>query len=389
MLVERPLYEAQIHRLFDATPIVAILGPRQCGKTTLSKQFATQYEGPVHRFDLEDIRDLAKLENPYLTLEPLKGLIIMDEVQLQPDMFSHLRVIIDNDPEKQFLLLGSASRDLVSHSSETLAGRISYLELKAFSLAEVMPLSAFDWRQRWLRGGFPGACLAVSDSAAWIWRQNYIRTFLERDLPTLGISIPAMVMRQFWTMVSHYHSQTVNYTELGKSLGVSDTTAKKYLAILEGTFMIRRLQPYHINTKKRMLKQPKLYLRDSGLFHSLQTIETYQALLGSPKLGASWEGFAIEQVYHDLQLEPDQCFFWGVHSGAECDLVFVKNGRVWGIEFKYMDAPKMTRSMHACLADLNLAHLAVIYPGDDHYHLDDKVSVWPLSKLAELRKILN
>ncbi|NOQ96776.1 MAG: AAA family ATPase [Calditrichae bacterium] len=356
----------------DTNPIVAILGPRQCGKTTLANQFSGQniYK-EVHSFDCEDPRDLARLDNPLLSLELLKGLIIIDEIQRNPELFPILRVLVDKFPDKKFLVLGSASRDLVKQSSESLAGRISFLELSGFALHDI---SSGEYNELWIRGNFPRAFLAKNQEIAAQWREDFIQTFLERDIPNLGIQIPAITLRRFWAMLAHYHGQIFNAAEIGKSLNFSDKTVKRYLDILSGTYLIRQLQPWYYNTKKRLIKRPKIYFRDSGLFHSFLSIENKEQLLLHPKLGASWEGFALEQIIIHLNLQERDVFFWGVHTGAELDLLFQLKGKLWGVEFKYSDTPKITPSMKSALTELNLSHLWIVYPGTESYLLDHNIT---------------
>lgn len=366
-----------------AASIVAILGPRQCGKTTLAQQFARQ-EGrdSVHRFDLEDPRDLAKLEQPMLALEGLQGLIVIDEIQRRPELFPLLRVLVDKQRETKYLILGSASRHLLAQSSESLAGRISYLELGGFSL-DILPDDAVS--RLWVRGGFPRSYLATSATTSFQWRQDFITTFLERDIPNLGIRIPASALRRFWTMLAHCHSQIFNAAEISRSLSISDATARRYLDILSGTFLIRQVQPWFYNTQKRLVKRPKIYFRDSGLLHALLALEDREDVLNHPRLGASWEGFALEQAIQHLNLREQDVFFWGVHTGAELDLVFQHKGKLCGIEAKYGDAPTLTKSMHSAMEELSLAHVWVIYPGPRAYQLAPRVSVVPIHQLAALK----
>lgn len=363
-----------LDQLLQTFPAVAILGPRQCGKTTLAKQI--QYS---HFFDLENPNDLAKFEAPQLLLEKLNGLIVIDEIQRKPGLFPLLRYLIDNHGNQQYLILGSASRDLIQQSSESLAGRIAYHELAGFHIAD---LGFSKMQELWIQGGFPRSVLAKTEAHSVLWRNQYISTFLERDIPALGIKIPANTLRRFWTMLSHYHGQIINYAELGRSFGISDMTVRKYIDILNGTYMIRILQPWHNNTAKRLIKQPKLYLRDSGIFHSLSSIENYNQLISHPKLGASWEGFAMEITIQALQKSANEIYFWRTHNGAELDLFWQKNGKNWGVEFKYADAPKLTRSMKTAYQDLELAHLWVIYPGKDSYPLMENISALSLNHIS-------
>ena len=370
---------AMLAKRLKETPVIAILGPRQCGKTTLARQFARRAEvTPVHRFDLEDPRDLAKLEQPMLALEGLQGLVIIDEIQRRPELFPALRVLADKQPRTTYLILGSASRDLLAQSSESLAGRISYLELGGLSL-EILPKAAAE--RLWIRGGFPRSYLAGSHEASFRWRQDFITTFLERDIPNLGIRIPAQTLRRFWMMLAHYHGQIFNAAEIGRSLSISDATARRYLDILAGTFLVRQVQPWFYNTRKRLVKRPKMYFRDSGVLHALRSLKNRQDVLGHPQLGASWEGFALEQTIQHVGLREQDVYFWAVHTGAELDAVFQRKGKLWGIEAKYGDAPTLTKSLRAAMEELSLAHLWVVYPGATPYELGKRVSVVPIQQL--------
>ena len=364
-------------------PAVAILGPRQCGKTTLAKQFAKQHEkSKIHFFDLENPVDLSRLENPTLALKDLTGFIIIDEIQRRPELFPVLRVLIDKNKKSRYIILGSASGELISQSSETLAGRISYIELGGFSL-DILPVK--DIQKLWIRGGFPRSFIAKNDASSFQWREDFITTFLERDIPNLGIRIPAQSLRRFWLMLSHYHGQIFNASEIGRSLGASDTTVRRYLDILSGTFIIRQLQPWFYNTKKRLVKRPKIYFRDSGIFHTLMFLENYNDVISNPKLGTSWEGFTLEQVIQHLNLKEEEAFFWSAHTGAELDLLFNRKGRLWGVEIKYNEAPKLTKSMKSAIAELSLSHLWVIYPGEENYKLDKNISVISIKSLYSIR----
>ncbi|MCP5007190.1 MAG: ATP-binding protein [Planctomycetes bacterium] len=362
-------------------PVVALLGPRQCGKTTLAHQFSNKIaSSSILFFDCEDHRDLAKLDNPMMALEAHKGIVIIDEIQRRPELFPTLRVLVDRYPEKRFLILGSASRDTIAQSSETLAGRISFIELGGFGLHDIKNR---DYKKLWIRGSFPRSFLARSERQSVMWREDFVRTFLERDIPNLGFSIPPQMMRRFWMMLSHYHGQIFNASELGKSLGISDTTVKRYLDILSGTFVVRQLQPWFYNTKKRLVKRPKIFFRDSGLLHTLMAINNEGELNNHPKLGASWEGFALEQVLTQLNLREEESFFWGVHTGAELDLVFQRKGRLWGVEVKYSEAPTVTRAMKSALSELDLKHMWVIYPGKDTYSMDKKITAVGIQNLKD------
>ncbi|MEN8236515.1 MAG: ATP-binding protein [Pseudomonadota bacterium] len=373
--MRRESYRQLIKEAFKIQPVVAVLGPRQVGKTTLARTFNKDLD--VSYFDLEDSRDLAKLDNPMLMLERLQGLIIIDEIQLRPNLFPALRVLVDNPSlDQRYLILGSASRDLIRQSSETLAGRIHYLDLPPFTLAEVR-----DLEKLWVRGGFPKSYLSESDAASLVWRQDYIQTFLERDIPNLGFQVPPRTMQRFWSMLSHYHGQTLNMSELGTSLGVSNTAIRNYLGILTGTFMIRELTSWFAhNLKKRQVKAPKLYFRDSGILNALAGIHTYDHLLGNPKIGAYWEGFALEQVICARRVRPESCYYWRTHAGAELDLLIDDFGIRVGFEFKYTEAPKLTKSMQVAVKDLELPQLYVIYPGNDEYPLSDNITAVGLQR---------
>lgn len=369
--MDRPDYLHRINERFAIHPVVALLGPRQCGKTTLARMAAERWGEPVARFDLEDPTDLAQLTTPRLALQDLHGLVVIDEIQRSPELFPVLRVLVDRpDNPARFLVLGSASRDLIRQSSETLAGRIGHIELAPFSLGET---GADSWQRLWLRGGFPPSFLARTEAASLQWRKDYVATFLERDLPSLGIAIPPQSLRRFWMMLAHYHGQAVNFSELGRSFGAADTTVRRYLDILSATFMVRQLQPWHENVGKRQVKAPKLYLRDSGLFHTLMGIPDMAALRRHPKLGASWEGFAIEEVIRRHRAASDDAYFWAAHGGGEVDLfLLTERGRV-GYEIKYTDQPRATRSMHTAMEVLQLSELRVVYPGDREFPLAENI----------------
>lgn len=378
MQIERSRDRKRIETLLELFPVTAILGPRQCGKSTLSKTFQTN-----HLFDLENPRDLAMLEAPQTTLESLEGLILIDEIQRKPELFPLLRYLVDHHPQQRYLILGSASRELIRQSSESLAGRIGHHELGGLGLDD---LGTENSRRAWLRGGLPRSYLASSDAGSLLWRQEYITTFLERDIPQLGIQIPPQTLRRFWMMVAHYHGQVLNYSELARSFGISDMTARHYLDILSGTFMIRLLSPWHTNTGKRLVKRPKLYFWDSGLFHALLQIGDDRDLSTHNKLGASWEGFALECLIRSLGLRPEECFFWATHSGAEVDLFWMRGGKNFAAEIKFADAPRITPSMRSAVADLSLERLWVLYPGDKAYALDKHIQVLPLCEIGKLQR---
>ena len=374
MIIQRKHDLANIRHLIKSFPVTAILGPRQCGKTFLAKQIKAD-----HYFDLENPRDLSAFAQPQLLLEKIQGTILIDEVQRRPELFPVLRYLVDNYPKQKYLILGSASGVLLRQSSESLAGRIAYYYLGGLHLDEV---GKENIQKLWIRGGFPRAFLAKSAQESSLWLNNYLTTFLEKDIPQLGIAIPSQTLRRFWIMLSHYHGQIINFSEIAKSFGVSDMTVRKYIDILESTFMVRTLQPWHNNIGKRLIKRPKLYFKDSGLLHRLLTIDTEKDLWTHPKVGASWEGFALEEVIRSLRLNNHETFFWGTHSGAELDLFWQAKGKNWGAEFKYGDAPKLTKSMQSAVTDLKLSHLWVIYPGEKMYPLAPKVTVAPLRAIG-------
>lgn len=355
-------------------PVVALLGARQAGKSTLARGLNCN-----HYFDLENPRDLARLDQPQLTLERLQGLVAIDEIQRKPELFTLLRYLVDTRPETRYLILGSASRDLIRQSSESLAGRIAYLELGGFRL-EDLDGGDSELRRLWLRGGFPRSTLADSEDSSLMWRNQFIQTYLERDLPQLGIRVPAATLGRFWTMLAHYHGQILNYQELSRAFGVSDATVRHYLEILEGTFMVRLLKPWFGNLGKRLVRAPKLYVRDSGIFHTLQGITTMTSLESHPKLGASWEGFALEQAIRRLGIQSP--LFYRTHTGAELDLVWERGGKMYGIEFKYADAPRLTPSMRNAFADLSLERLLVVHPGADSWPLAHCIDTVPLRELS-------
>ena len=377
-MINRSALLNSIREALNRSRVVALIGPRQSGKTTLAREFVSVES--LNYFDLEDPTSLMRLEEPMTALRNLEGVAVIDEIQRKPELFPILRVLSDRIPlPAKFLILGSASPELVKGSSESLAGRIETLSISGFSLAE---LGSNNLLPHWLRGKFPLSYLASSDQDSYIWRKNFIQTFLERDLPQMGVRLPSATMLRFWTMLAHYHGQIWNSAEPARSLGISEPTVRRYLDLLEGLFLVRRLQPWHTNIKKRQVKSPKYYYRDSGLLHYLLGISTQLELESHPKLGLSWEGYALEEIIKVT--EPDQVYFWAAHSGAELDLLVIKDGRHYGVEFKRVDAPKVTVSMRAALEDLQLEHLAVIYPGVLGYPLVEKVTAVPLRDVAKL-----
>jgi predicted AAA+ superfamily ATPase len=379
-MIKRQVPMQAVKTALEENPVCALLGPRQCGKTTLARQIAGETR-KVHFFDLETATSRARLEqSPELALRELRGLVVIDEIQRLPGLFATLRPLADRpDHPARFLILGSASPTLVREASESLAGRVGFVDLSGFGLNEVgtAALPAL-----WQRGGFPRSFLAASDNAGERWRQNFIRTLLERDIPQLGIRIPAETLRRFWMMVAHYHGQIWNGAELARSFGMSEVTVRRYLDLLTGTFLLRQLPPWSENLGKRQYKAPKVYVRDSGLLHSLLGIRNRDALLGHPKAGASWEGFCLEQVLQHVA-GGAEAYYWGTHAGAELDLVLFCHGRRYGVEFKHADAPVMTKSLRIALEDLKLKCAWIVYPGKDSYPLHERVRVCPLPALLE------
>lgn len=382
--MKRPYLLDQIQLIYKSHTICALLGPRQAGKTTLAKMYAEKhFINDVFFFDLENPRDVERLQNPMLAFSQVtQTLIVVDEIQRLPDLFPILRVLVDDAQNKhKFLILGSASRDLIRQSSESLAGRIGYIEVMPFSLEET-----HESKMLWNRGGFPRSYLAGSDEESMNWRKNYVTTFLEQDIPNLGFQVPPAQLRRFWLMIAHYHGQLLNASELGNAMGISHHTVKRYLDILAGTFMIRILEPWFENISKRQIKSPKIYFRDSGILHSLLNITNDEQLYTNPKVGASWEGFAIEEVVRYAHVLGSECFFWSTQSHAELDLFILKDGKRIGFEFKYSDTPKVTKSMHIAMEDLKLDHLYVIIPGDFTYAMDKNITACGLDALATVFK---
>ena len=385
-MIQRQSHHNQLVDKLANFPVVAMLGPRQVGKTTLARQLAAGYQGPVRFFDLEDPDDLARLVDPAFVLRPLTGLVVLDEIQTRPDLFPLLRVLVDRpETPARFLLLGSAAPELMRHTSETLAGRVVFHELDGLGLDEIAPVTSdANWLDdRWLRGGFPRALLAKNLTGSREWREAFIRTYLERDLPQLGINLPAITLRRFWTMLAHYHGQTWNGSELGRALGVSDKTVSRYLDILEGTYMAFRLPPWHTNLGKREVKAPKVYIADSGILHSLLGVVSLDNLLAHPKCGASWEGFIIREIIRRSGVRREEAFFWGVHTGAELDLLIHYEGHRFGFEIKLTRSPKVTSSMRSAFEMLGLKHLYVMCHGEgEPWPLAEGISAVPAICLA-------
>ena len=367
--------------LIKRHPVVGIIGARQVGKTCLAREILQRTKTPVSYFDMENPQDLARLQDPMLALGGLKGLVILDEIQRFPDLFSVIRVLVDRPKRPaRFLILGSASPGLLQQSSETLAGRIIYHRLNGFMLDEV---GIENHKKLWLRGGFPLAYLAGTHSASHEWRQGFIRTFLERDIPQLGITIRSSTLYRFWQMLAHYHGQIWNSSEFARSFGVADTTVRNYLDLMTSALVVRQLHPWHENISKRQVKAPKIYISDSGLLHSLLNLRVLGDLEGHPKVGASWEGFVLQQVIRKLDVNEEECFFWATHAGAELDLLVVRGRKRYGYEFKRTSSPRVTPSMRSALVDLNLSRMDVIHAGEDTYMIDKKIRAVSLQRLID------
>jgi predicted AAA+ superfamily ATPase len=376
-MIRRTSILSALNTALARSRVVVLVGPRQSGKTTLARELIE--EDSVNYFDLEDPASLARLDEPMTALRPLKGLVVIDEIQRRPDLFPILRVLADrrNTPAR-FLVLGSASGHLIRQTSESLAGRMERIVIGGFSMAE---LGSGAEQQLWLRGGLPLSFLAESDVNSIAWRKNFIQTLLERDFPQWGVRVAAAALQRFWTMVAHYHGQIWNSAEPARALGVSESTTRRYLDLLTDAFMIRQLQPYHANMKKRQVKSPKIYVRDSGLLHQLLGLYSMKSLYSHPKVGASWEGFVIEQM---LMMEPyDEVFFWATHQGAEIDLILRRGDGLYGVECKRADTPRLTPSIRIALDDLKLKHVFVIYPGIQRFPLASQVEAVPLQALSK------
>ena len=375
-LVQRPRALESLKQALERSPIAALLGPRQCGKTTLAHQLAG---AASHFFDLESSLDRQALAlAAERTLAPLRGLVVLDELQTMPQLLPVLRVLADRrETPARFLLLGSASPDLIRGAAETLAGRVAFVQLGGFDVTETGAESA---AKLWERGGFPRSFLADADAASYAWRQDFIETFLSRDAARFGISLPPEGLRRFWTMLAHLHGGSLNTAELGRAVSLDHNTASRYVDILCGAFLVRRLPPWFENTGKRLLKAPKVYIRDSGLLHALLGLRTPAEIRSHPRLGASWEGFALEQAIGLLGATRD-AYFWGTHGGAELDLLITRGGAKFGFEFKFTESPATTKSMRVAMADLGLKRLFVVYPGTRRFELDANLIALPLTEL--------
>ena len=378
-MIERKTDIALIRTALKRSRVVALLGPRQCGKTTLARKFVPAES--LNYFDLEDPQSVARLAQPDLALRPLKGLVVIDEIQRRPEIFPLLRVLADRRPlAARFLILGSASPDLLRQSSESLAGRLETIAMEGFRLSDV---GAWAMGKHWLRGGFPLSFTARGNADSLTWRAQFLQTFLERDMPQLGVSIPAATLRRFWMMVAHYHGQIWNSAEIGRALAINETTVRRYLDLMSDVFMVRQVRPWFENLGKRQVKAPKVYVRDSGLLHALLNVSNQRDLEEHPKVGASWEGYAMEEIIKCFH--PGEAYFWATHNGAELDLLLFKGGKRIGVECKRMDAPAMTPSIRHALTDLKLDHLHVVYPGTRRYALAENVDVIPLAEFVSAK----
>ena len=379
-MIDREFHVHQITQLLRRFPVVAILGARQVGKTTLANSIVSSMTGSA-RFDLQSPADLARLADPMLALQGLKGMVVLDEIQRRPNLFPILRVLADRRPIRtRFLVLGSAAPALLRQSSESLAGRITYYELPGLNLREI-PCEQAD--RLWVRGGFPLSFLARSDRQSMDWRQSFIRTFIERDLPSLGVNVAADTMRRFWLMLAHQHAQLWNASEIGRSFGVADTTVRGYLDKLTDALVVRQMKPWHENLGKRQVKAPKVYIGDTGLLHCLLNLTTLEEIEGHPKLGASWEGFVIDQIVQCLGARPDEVYFWRTHTGAELDLLVVRGAQRLGFEVKRTVAPSITPSMRSAVTDLKLKTLTVVHAGDGSFMLSKGIHAISARELTE------
>ncbi|MBN1626929.1 MAG: ATP-binding protein [Deltaproteobacteria bacterium] len=380
-MIKREKEIESLHELLQQYPVVGIIGARQVGKTTLARDFADHTKMQVHYFDLENTEDFSRLNDPMLALKDLKGLVVIDEVQRHPDLFPALRVLVDRPGKNsRFLILGSASPALLMQSSESLAGRIIYHQLNGFLLDEI---DLKDYKTLWLRGGFPRSYLAVSNVESHRWRRSFIKTFLERDMPQLGINIRAATLNRFWHMLAHYHGQTWNSSEFSRSFGVADTTIRHYLDLLTSALVIKQLLPWHENISKRQVKAPKIYIADSGLLHSLLNLINLKDLEVHPKMGASWEGFVINQVIRRLGAYPEECFYWATYAGAELDLLVIRGRKRLGFEIKRTSSPKISPSIRTALTALKLNRLDIIHAGKETFFMDKKVRAVAFEKFQE------
>jgi uncharacterized protein len=381
--IEREALERRLHAALENFPVTLLLGPRQCGKTSLARRIAARVKASY--FDLEDPETPLQPIVAKTVLKDLQGIVVIDEVQRQPELFPLLRVLSDRSPlPARFLLLGSASPAIIRGVSESLAGRVAYVDMGGFTIAEV---GGGNWKRLWMQGGLPPSYLATDSEKSHTWRMHFIQSFLESDIPQLGIRVPAPALRRFWTMLAHYHGQRWNASELARAMGVKEDTARHYLDILCGTLLVRQLPPWFENTGKRVVKSPKVYFRDSGLLHALLGLKTGEQVMSHPRFGFSWEGFALEEVLESLHAERDG-YYYRTQAGAELDLVILRGGRRYGFEFKFEDAPRPTRSMHVALHDLKLERLWVVYPGDRSFSVADRIELLPLTQISRMGPVL-
>ncbi len=366
--------ESLVAQSLARSPVVAVVGPRQCGKTTLARRLVAA-DSPNY-FDLEDPASLARLDQPRTALGDLSGVVVIDEVQHRPDLFPVLRVLVDRDRNPaRFLVLGSAGPSMLRQTAESLAGRIEHIELTGFQVAELGPA---EMSRLWLRGGFPRSFLAATDADSLAWRRAFVRTLVERDLPQFGAGLPIRALHRLLAMLAHCHGQMLNVAELAGALDVAQATVRRYVDLLEQLFLVRQLRPWRENLRKRQVKRPKIYIRDAGLYHHLIGVGTMGALQTHPRIGASWEGFILEKVI--AESAPDDVYFWATHNGAELDLLLLTAGRRIGVEIKRVDAPRRTRSMAVAVEDLRLDALYVVYPGDRRYAIDDRIEAVPAAE---------
>lgn len=381
-MIERPRHKERCLHLLDSVPCVAILGARQVGKTTLAKALADSWGPDVHLFDLERPSDLIRLEDPEVALGSLTGLVVLDEIQWRPELFPVLRALIDDDPTRRFLVLGSASPDLLRQSSESLAGRISYHELPPFSIDEV----GVDVTDRlWMRGGFPRSFTASDDPSSFDRRLDFVRTFIARDLPALGMDASPVTIDRFWRMLAHGHGQLWNGSRIGGSLGLSDKTVRGYLDLLTAALVVEQLRPWHENVGKRQVKAPKVYIGDSGILHALLDLPDRTSVERHPILGASWEGFILRQLAVVTGSRPDQRYFWATHAGAELDLLIVRGNERIGFEIKRTATPKVTASLRSAIETLHLDEAYIVHAGPHTFPTAHGVQALAATDLLELR----
>jgi predicted AAA+ superfamily ATPase len=390
-MLDRLQHRLELERRLDTAPVVALIGARQVGKTTIAQRIAAD-RATAHYFDLERPADLARLTEPELSLGPLSGLVILDEIQRRPDLFPVLRGLVDREPERRFLILGSAAHELLRQSSETLAGRISYYDLPPLRLNEVAeefsaPADAPSGTdpvgdRLWIRGGFPRSFLAPDDESSFQWRLDFIRTFVERDLPALGSSIPAHTHDRFWRMLAHAHGQVWNGARFASSFGVAATTVRSYLDLLTSALVVDQLRPWFENVGKRQVKSPKVYIADSGLLHALLDLADRTAIERHPILGASWEGHIINQLCAATRSRPDQRYFWATHSGAELDLLIVRGAERIGFEVKRTTNPTSTKSLTSARQTLRLDRTYIVHGGEHSFWISPDVEAVAASDIA-------